>query len=46
MRRCLTGEAVTIGFRVTSVSEPGSLIMLAGIALAALLYWRRKRTRV
>ena len=28
------------GFRVASVPEPGSMAMLAGIALTALLYWR------
>jgi formylglycine-generating enzyme required for sulfatase activity len=32
-----------IGFRVASVPEPGSLVMLAGIALTALLYRWRKR---
>jgi formylglycine-generating enzyme required for sulfatase activity len=32
-----------VGFRVVSaVPEPGSLAMLAGIALTALLYWWRK----
>ena len=31
------------GFRVASIPEPGSLIMLAGIALMALLYWWPKR---
>ena len=36
-------EEVGIGFRVASVPEPGSLAMLAGIALTALLYWWRKR---
>jgi len=30
------------GFRVASVPEPGSLAMLAGIALTALLYYWRK----
>jgi len=30
------------GFRVGSVPEPGSLIMLAGIAVTALLYYWRK----
>jgi sugar lactone lactonase YvrE len=37
------GESGEIGFRVASVPEPGSLIMLPGIALTALLYWWRKR---
>jgi formylglycine-generating enzyme required for sulfatase activity len=32
-----------VGFRVASVPEPGSLVMLAGVALAALLCWWRKR---
>jgi formylglycine-generating enzyme required for sulfatase activity len=34
-----------LGFRVASeiVPEPGSSVMLAGIALTALLYWWRKR---
>jgi formylglycine-generating enzyme required for sulfatase activity len=38
-----TLEYYSIGFRVASVPEPGSLAMLAGIALTALLYWWRKR---
>ena len=38
-----SNESDTIGFRVASVPEPGSLVMLAGIALTALLYWWRKR---
>jgi formylglycine-generating enzyme len=37
------GSDCALGFRVASVPEPGSLIMLAGIALTALLYWWRKR---
>jgi len=33
-----------VGFRVASaVPEPGSLIMLSGVVLTALLYWRWKR---
>ncbi len=36
-------EGNSIGFRVASVPEPGSLVMLLGIALTALLYWWRKR---
>jgi len=31
------------GFRVAEIPEPGSLAMLAGVALAALLCWWRKR---
>jgi formylglycine-generating enzyme required for sulfatase activity len=38
-----TDEYYVIGFRVANVPEPGSLAMLAGIALTALLYWSRKR---
>jgi formylglycine-generating enzyme required for sulfatase activity len=38
-------EDAAIGFRVASVPEPGSLAMLLGIALTALLYWRGQRTR-
>jgi formylglycine-generating enzyme len=38
-----TDEYYDLGFRVASVPEPGSLIMLAGIALTALLYFWRKR---
>ncbi len=35
-------ECFSQGFRVASVPEPGSLAMLAGIALTALLYcWRK-----
>ena len=38
-----TVESGGIGFRVASVPEPGSIIMLLGIALTALLYgWRRR----
>ena len=37
-----TSVGPDIGFRVASVPEPGSLVMLAGIALTALLYWWRK----
>jgi formylglycine-generating enzyme required for sulfatase activity len=38
-----TYESHYIGFRVANVPEPGSLIMLAGLALTALLYgWRRR----
>ena len=37
-----TVEGGNIGFRVASVPEPGSLAMLLGLALTALLYgWRR-----
>lgn len=36
-------EFDSIGFRVASVPEPGSMAMMAGIALTALLYWWRKR---
>ena len=37
-----TSQASNVGFRVASVPEPGSLIMLAGLALTAVLYgWRR-----
>lgn len=35
-------EGDSIGFRVASVPEPGSVIMLVGLALTALLYWVRK----
>ena len=38
-----TDESDSTGFRVASVPEPGSIIMLAGIAVTALLYWWRKR---
>jgi formylglycine-generating enzyme required for sulfatase activity len=38
-----TTESWAFGFRVAGVPEPGSLAMLAGIALTALLYWWRKR---
>jgi formylglycine-generating enzyme required for sulfatase activity len=32
-----------IGFRVgAAIPEPGSLVMLAGLALTGLLYWRRR----
>jgi formylglycine-generating enzyme required for sulfatase activity len=37
-----TDEASVVGFRVASVPEPGSLAMLLGIALTALIYWVRK----
>jgi formylglycine-generating enzyme required for sulfatase activity len=37
-----SGENAFMGFRVANVPEPGSIIMLAGIALTALLYWWRK----
>jgi formylglycine-generating enzyme required for sulfatase activity len=37
-----TGEGYFEGFRVASVPEPGSLAMLAGIALTTLLYYWRK----
>jgi formylglycine-generating enzyme required for sulfatase activity len=36
-------ETNYVGFRVASVPEPCSLAMLLGIALTALLRWRRKR---
>ena len=36
-----TGEGDCIGFRVASVPEPSSLVMLAGIAVTALLCYRR-----
>jgi formylglycine-generating enzyme required for sulfatase activity len=36
-----TFEGYDVGFRVTCVPEPNSLIILAGIALTALLYRRR-----
>jgi formylglycine-generating enzyme required for sulfatase activity len=35
-------ETNLTGFRVASVPEPSSVAMLVGIALAALLCWRRK----
>ncbi len=35
-------EYISTGFRVASIPEPGSLAMLAGIALGTLLYWKRK----
>ena len=35
-------EGYGIGFRVASVPEPGSITMLLGIALTALLYYWRK----
>lgn len=37
------GGGSGMGFRVASVPEPGSLVILAGIAFTALLYWWRKR---
>jgi formylglycine-generating enzyme len=37
-----TSEDSDVGFRVASVPEPVSLIMMAGIALTALLYFWRK----
>jgi formylglycine-generating enzyme required for sulfatase activity len=37
-----TTESSSIGFRVASVPEPGSLAMTAMIAVTALLYFRRK----
>lgn len=37
-----SNEGYSIGFRVASVPEPGSLAMLLGIALTALLYYWRK----
>jgi sulfatase modifying factor 1 len=37
-----TSEDGYIGFRVASVPEPGSLVLLAGIAVTALLYYWRK----
>jgi len=37
-----TYEHGNVGFRVASVPEPGSLAMLAGIALTTLLYYWRK----
>ena len=37
-----TYEGTYVGFRVASVPEPGSLVMLLGIALTGLLYWWRK----
>jgi formylglycine-generating enzyme len=37
-----TNEDCSIGFRVASVPEPGSITMLLGIALTALLYYWRK----
>ena len=36
-------EVSSFGFRVASVPEPGSLAMLLGIALTAVLYWWRRR---
>ncbi len=41
-----TSQNNDVGFRVASVSpipEPGSLAMLAGLALTGLLYWWRRR---
>lgn len=35
-------EDYYMGFRVASIPEPGSLIMLAGIALTGLLYYGRR----
>jgi formylglycine-generating enzyme len=40
---CPPDESCDIGFRVASVPEPGSLAMLAGIALTVLLFYWRKR---
>ncbi|MCY2924088.1 MAG: SUMF1/EgtB/PvdO family nonheme iron enzyme, partial [Planctomycetota bacterium] len=37
-----TIELNDIGFRVASVPEPSSLVIVAGIALTRLLYRRRK----
>jgi sulfatase modifying factor 1 len=36
-----TTESFNIGFRVANVPEPGSITMLVGIALTALLWWRK-----
>ena len=38
----LVVENRIIGFRVAGVPEPGSLTMLAVVALVALSYWRRR----
>jgi formylglycine-generating enzyme required for sulfatase activity len=35
-------ESYLIGFRVASVPEPGSIVMLLGLAVTALLYYWRK----
>jgi formylglycine-generating enzyme required for sulfatase activity len=37
-----TIEDASIGFRVAEIPEPGSLVMLLGFAVAALLYYWRK----
>ena len=38
-----SGEISDIGFRVASVPEPGSIILLVSGAIAALLCWRRRK---
>ncbi len=35
-------ESLTIGFRVASVPEPCSFVLMAGIAVMSLLYFRRR----
>ena len=37
-----TVESIGLGFRVASVPEPGSVAMLLGFAVTALLYYWRK----
>jgi formylglycine-generating enzyme required for sulfatase activity len=37
-----SNESYIIGFRVAEIPEPGSLVMLLGFAVAALLYYWRK----
>ena len=38
-----TSELSTLGFRVAAVPEPGNLAMLAGLAVAGLIWWRRRK---
>lgn len=36
-------ELTTLGFRVATIPEPGSLAMLAGLAVMGLVWWRRRK---
>ena len=37
-----TDETSSVGFRVASVPEPGSIILVVGGAIAVLIWWRRR----